>query len=81
MQGNGVQQNILDYVTTESEQSIYQITTGHPLGETHQGHLILSWYLELESSTQPNLKTQSNILNYGRGNYDSMREHFKSELE
>ena len=75
MQANGVQQNILDYVITESEQRIDQITTGHPLGDTDQGHLILSWDFELESSTQPNLKTQSNILNYRRGNYDLMREH------
>ena len=74
MQANATCKNILDYVITDSPESISNIINTAPLGCTDQGHLILNWDYNL--SNPLNLPKHSSIkFNYKKGDYSNFMTH------
>lgn len=68
IQANNTSKNTLDYVITESPARVSNLIGLPPLGSADQGHLILSWNLQLISS--PNHRKVSSIkYNYKKGDY------------
>ncbi|CAF0984934.1 unnamed protein product [Brachionus calyciflorus] len=76
---NGVPKNILDLIITDSNNRIFSIKHGPPLGATNKGNHTLSWCYDLELSDTAKDNFRVSKYNYLRGDYNSMSQ-FKQNI-
>ena len=69
--------NTLDYIISEAPERVSNLICLPPLGDTEQGHLILSWSYNLYVPFKP-AKISSTRYNFKKGDYTKLNSHFKS---
>jgi hypothetical protein len=75
----GIDKSLLDLVITESNDRIYNICHGPPLGAVSKGHHTLFWDYTLRTCENTDSNFKSSKYNYQKGDYQSLSE-FISKL-
>ncbi|CAF0726086.1 unnamed protein product [Brachionus calyciflorus] len=68
--------NILDYIITDSSESVILLNSNAPLGDANQGHITIEWKYRVSEILGE--KFERNNLNFRKADYASMNKEFSN---